>query len=86
MPESLISVNPDPMVQGETAQVCYDFGGNPGSVTLDITWTPPGYPTEVTIVANGSLCQEIDVPEDAELVLIEDRTGKSPDYAGTIEV
>lgn len=82
-----ISVTPDPLVAGKKGVVCYDFDGVPeevSSVELVITWDPQPPPTQILTLTRAQPCSTIDVPKVAQGVTIEDNSGWSGDYQGTV--
>lgn len=82
----LITVDPNPMVAGQQAKLCYDFQpGGPDTVTLRITWNlKVGEDSEDVTLTRKAPCKNISVPADGESVNIEDLTAHSSDYGGAI--
>ena len=72
-----ITLVPDPPIQGQNVEICYDFAGSGvTSATLRVTFTPGGsteYPVKV-----DDPCVTVFVPENATSILVEDLDGPSP--------
>lgn len=87
-PQQRITLNPDPPVQGQEVDICYDFvGSGVTSTRLRVTFTsstgdPPGAEYEVDEANN---CVKVTVPSDAETILVEDLDGPSPDQSAIVE-
>ena len=82
----LISVSPDPPVQGQSAEICYDFDGTSHTqVQLDFTWTPSSItsPSSITVTKDEP-CKSITIPSNATTLTIEDTTDVSDNWSGTI--
>lgn len=83
-----ITVQPDPLVEGQQGKVCYDFAGSGQTqpVELKVTWIMMSGPDIVTTVTVDpkSPCHAITPPLGAASVNILDSTGVSPDYGGAI--
>lgn len=83
----LISVQPDPLTAGKPGTVCFDFDAVDDDVTqveLVITWDPNPPPPQTIVVTRAEPCRTIDVPKAARGVTIEDQSGWSGDYQGTV--
>lgn len=83
-----ISFNPDPPVQGEEVEICYNFDGSGiSSTTLEVTFTTASGSLLVSSheVTAGGNCFKLGVPADAETILVHDEDGPSPDKAAIVE-
>lgn len=81
-----ISLDPDPPVQGQPVEICYDFSGlELNSTRLKVTFKPQTEaPTEHTVTP-GDNCVTVQVPAGAESILVEDLDGPSPDKGAIVE-
>lgn len=83
-----ISVSPDPLKQGQSGQVCYSFSkDDPSPITLNIAWATlsGAVPDDTVIVTRENPCATVQVPASAVAVTIEDKTGNSADYSGSVQ-
>lgn len=80
-----ISVNPNPPVAGEPVKITYDFSGaDITSARLCVSFFPkPNSSEQKATVANPTI--EVEVPEDAEQITIEDKDGDSPDLVKAVD-
>jgi hypothetical protein len=79
-----ISFSPNPPVQGESVEICYDFTGlSITSTTLVVTFSPGGSPTSYS-VSTEIPCFTITVPGSATSFLIHDSSKNSPDNGSMI--
>ena len=86
MAEQLISVTPDPPVAGESLTICYSASAANPPASLDITWTPPGPPDEVSVPPNQDpRCETITVPLSADSILIDDPSGQSQSFGSLVQ-
>ena len=85
LPAQLISLNPEPPVQGGKVEIGYDAPNEDpeATFTLRITWSPSGDTEDIEVPNGGSV--EVDVPSDATNILIEDLDGPSPDKSSAVE-
>lgn len=85
---SYITVQPDPLVEGQPGKVCYDFAGSgaTGTISLDITWTliGGGTSTETVKVTAAEPCADVTPPANCTGVNIVDTSGASTDYGGSV--
>jgi hypothetical protein len=83
----LITVHPDPLVEGQQGKVCYDFDSITQPVVLKITWTLIDGTdiVENVTVDPKSPCHAITPPADCLTVNIYDTSGVSPDYGGAVD-
>lgn len=82
-----ITVSPDPLVQGQSGKICYDFDKeDPDPVTLEITWfTLSGSTVQTINVTRSNPCETVQVPSDAVSVTIADQSGGAADYNGSVQ-
>jgi len=69
-------------------EICYDFeGAGVTSTRLRITFTlaSGGSTSSEEEVSTSDKCCKVDVPADAETILVEDLDGPSPDKASSVE-
>jgi hypothetical protein len=79
-----ISFNPDPPEQGMALTICYDFSQlGISSTTLRVAFTPGGASDHP--VSKTDPCVEVQVPANAEAILVEDLSGYSNDKTAIIE-
>ena len=79
-----ISFDPDPPKQGKPLKICYDFTGLANNqATLAVSFDDGT--SENHEATPTSPCFTIQVPSDAETILVEDLYGPSPDKGGIID-
>jgi hypothetical protein len=79
-----ISFDPTPPKQGKPVKICYDFTG------LGITQTTLEVSFDGTVISSPEVtpanpCVTIQVPSDAENILVDDLDGPSPDRGDVVE-
>ena len=81
MPD-LITLKPDPPIQGQDVEICYDFPQGVDEVDLKVTFTPGGTTTHRVTAADP--CVDVPVPDDATTILVQDMSGASADKAAPV--
>ena len=80
-----ISLNPEPPIQGQGVEVCYDFRGTDLSqTTLRVIFDPGGASTDHDVTP-ASPCVTVSVPGNATSIKVEDLTGDSPDKTSEVD-
>ena len=80
-----ISLRPDPPVQGGDVEICYDFDGSGQSqVTIMVTFFPGSETSEHTLTPSEP-CVIVAVPDNAQSITVEDRSGTSPEKRAPVD-
>lgn len=88
----LISLVPNPPVQGQNMKICLDWGGIPDGtdeVELEVTWTPgtiQSFKITLKRPEHGyeGCSGDIPVHDDAEAIMVKDLSGNSRDKTSAI--
>jgi len=85
MPKQRISLNPDPPVQGQNVNVCYNFDGTTlAQTTLEVTFDPGAHSSNHTVTPDDP-CATVVVTDDATSIIVEDLDGPSPAKSAPVD-
>jgi len=85
MGEQRITFDPNPPVQGQSLDICYNFSGSGiTQTTLRVTFDPGGQTSDHD-VTDTSNCVTITVPLNATSIVVEDLSGTSPNRTSPVD-